>query len=38
MGPGGYRFLDYIKVGGLLTLVVLLIIVFILPFFWPLTV
>jgi di/tricarboxylate transporter len=37
MGPGGYRFLDYIKVGGLLTLVVLLIIVFILPFFWPLT-
>ncbi len=37
MGPGGYRFLDYIKVGGLLTLVVLLIIVFVLPFFWPLT-
>ena len=37
MGPGGYRFMDYIKVGGLLTLVVLLIIVFILPFFWPLT-
>ncbi|MGD9220445.1 MAG: SLC13 family permease, partial [Desulfobacterales bacterium] len=37
MGPGGYRFLDYIKVGGLLTLVILLIIVFILPFFWPLT-
>jgi di/tricarboxylate transporter len=36
MGPGGYRFMDYIKVGGLLTLVVLLIIVFILPFFWPL--
>ena len=37
MGPGGYRFMDYIKVGGLLTLVILLIIVFILPFFWPLT-
>ncbi|MGD8611166.1 MAG: SLC13 family permease, partial [Desulfobacterales bacterium] len=37
MGPGGYRFIDYIKVGGLLTLTILLIIVFILPFFWPLT-
>ncbi len=37
MGPGGYGFKDYIKVGGLLTLVILLIIVFILPFFWPLT-
>jgi di/tricarboxylate transporter len=37
MGPGGYRFMDYIKVGGLLTLAILLIIVFILPFFWPLT-
>jgi di/tricarboxylate transporter len=36
MGPGGYRFMDYIKVGGLLTLVILLIIVFVLPFFWPL--
>lgn len=36
MGPGGYRFMDYIKVGGLLTLVVLLIIVFVLPYFWPL--
>ena len=37
MGPGGYRFMDYIKVGGLLTLAILLIIVFILPVFWPLT-
>ncbi len=36
MGPGGYRFMDYIKVGGLLTLVILLIIVFVLPYFWPL--
>ena len=36
MGPGGYRFLDYFKVGGLLTLVILAIIVFILPLFWPL--
>jgi di/tricarboxylate transporter len=37
MGPGGYRFMDYFKVGGLLTLVVLLVIVFLLPVFWPLT-
>jgi len=36
MGPGGYRFLDYFKVGGLLTLVILAVIVFVLPLFWPL--
>jgi di/tricarboxylate transporter len=36
MGPGGYRFMDYLKVGGLLTLIILLIIVFVLPLFWPL--
>jgi di/tricarboxylate transporter len=37
MGPGGYRFVDYLKVGGLLTLVVFAVIVFVLPFFWPMT-
>ena len=37
MGPGGYRFMDYLKVGGLLTLVVLMVIIFVLPVFWPLT-
>jgi di/tricarboxylate transporter len=36
MGPGGYRFVDYIKVGGLLTLVVLVVILLVLPRFWPL--
>jgi di/tricarboxylate transporter len=36
MGPGGYRFMDYFKVGGLLTLVVLIVIIFFLPVFWPL--
>ena len=36
MGPGGYRFMDYFKVGGLLTVVVLIVIIFILPVFWPL--
>jgi di/tricarboxylate transporter len=37
MGPGGYRFMDYIKAGGLLTVAILLIIIFVLPLFWPLT-
>jgi di/tricarboxylate transporter len=37
MGPGGYRFMDYFKVGGLLTLVVLIVIMVFLPVFWPLT-
>ena len=36
MGPGGYRFLDYLKVGGSLTLVILLVIALVLPVFWPL--
>jgi di/tricarboxylate transporter len=36
MGPGGYRFSDYLKVGGLLTLVILVVIMVILPVFWPL--
>ena len=36
MGPGGYRFTDYFKVGGVLTLVVLIVIIFVLPVFWPL--
>jgi len=37
MGPGGYRFKDYMKVGGLLTLLVLIIIMVVVPIFWPLT-
>jgi di/tricarboxylate transporter len=36
MGPGGYRFGDYLKIGGLLTLVIMAIIIGVLPFFWPL--
>lgn len=36
MGPGGYRFSDYIKVGIPLTIVVLLVTLLILPLFWPL--
>jgi di/tricarboxylate transporter len=36
MGPGGYRFADYLKVGGLLTLVILVVLMAVLPIFWPL--
>ncbi|MEJ2757438.1 MAG: SLC13 family permease [Anaerolineales bacterium] len=36
MGPGGYKFSDYIKEGLLLVLVILLMTVFVLPVFWPL--
>jgi di/tricarboxylate transporter len=35
MGPGGYRFADYTKVGIPLTLVVLLIVLLAVPIFWP---
>ena len=37
MGPGGYRFIDYIKVGLPLTLVCLAVTLLLLPIFWPLT-
>ncbi|MBK5100780.1 MAG: anion permease, partial [Desulfobacteraceae bacterium] len=36
MGPGGYRFVDYLKVGGLLTLVILVVLMLVMPLFWPL--
>mgnify|MGYP001828864476 CR=1 FL=1 len=36
MGPGGYRFSDYLKVGMPLTIVVLIITLLVLPIFWPL--
>jgi di/tricarboxylate transporter len=35
MGPGGYRFVDYLKVGLPLTLVILAVVLLILPVFWP---
>lgn len=37
MGPGGYRFVDYLKVGVPLTLVVFAAVMLLLPVFWPLT-
>ena len=36
MGPGGYRFTDYLKIGGLLTLVIFVVLMVVLPLFWPL--
>jgi di/tricarboxylate transporter len=36
MGPGGYRFVDYLKVGLSLTLVVAVTVLLVLPIFWPL--
>ncbi len=35
MGPGGYRFADYTKVGIPLTLVVLAVVLLVVPIFWP---
>lgn len=35
-GPGRYRFLDFMKVGGLLTLLVYLIAIVLTPILWPL--
>ena len=37
MGPGGYRFVDYIKVGVPLTIVVFITVMVLLPILWPLT-
>ncbi len=36
MGPGGYKFIDYIKVGLPLTLLILALLMVIIPVFWPL--
>jgi di/tricarboxylate transporter len=35
MGPGGYRFVDYLKVGGLMTLVIFAVLMLMMPVFWP---
>jgi len=34
MGPGGYRFVDYVKVGVPLTIVVMIVALIVLPFVW----
>ena len=35
MGPGGYRFVDYLRVGVPLTLIVMVLTVILVPIFWP---
>jgi di/tricarboxylate transporter len=35
MGPGGYRFTDYTKVGLPLTLLIMSIAILVIPYFWP---
>ena len=35
MGPGGYKFSDYLKVGGPLTLTVFVIVMLLVPILWP---
>jgi di/tricarboxylate transporter len=35
MGPGGYRFVDYIKLGVPLTIIVFITTMFLMPLFWP---
>lgn len=37
MGPGGYRFVDYLKVGIPLTIIVFVAVMLLLPLLWPLT-
>jgi di/tricarboxylate transporter len=36
MGPGGYRFKDYLKVGWPLSLLIFAVVMLLLPIFWPL--
>ncbi len=36
-GPGRYRFMDFVKVGGVLTLVIYLVAIVMVPWLWPLT-
>jgi di/tricarboxylate transporter len=35
-GPGGYRFVDFLKVGTLLTVAIFIVAIFLVPIIWPL--
>ena len=37
MGPGGYKFMDYVKAGVPLTLFIFALLMVVIPVFWPLT-
>ncbi len=34
-GPGRYRFFDFVRVGGLLTLIVFVVSILLIPLYWP---
>lgn len=36
-GPGHYRFTDFLKVGALLTAIIFVVVIVLVPLFWPLT-
>jgi di/tricarboxylate transporter len=35
-GPGKYKFMDFVKVGTLLTVILIVIVLILVPVFWPL--
>jgi di/tricarboxylate transporter len=35
MGPGGYRFIDYMRLGIPLTLITSVVTLMLIPYFWP---
>ncbi|TDJ76352.1 MAG: SLC13 family permease [Planctomycetota bacterium] len=37
LGPGGYRYKDFLKAGSVLTLIMVLISAVLIPYFWPMT-
>ncbi len=34
-GPGRYKFFDFMRVGGLLTIILLVVVYFLVPVYWP---
>jgi di/tricarboxylate transporter len=36
MSPGGYKFRDYVKVGLPMTVMLFIVVMIVLPIFWPL--
>lgn len=34
-GPGKYKFIDFLKIGGILTAMILVILYFLVPYYWP---
>ncbi len=36
-GPGGYKFSDFVKVGGILNALLAIVAIILIPIFWPFT-